>query len=115
MNLFLALFWLVCAAMLLVYEQFLGVTRFRIRVGEIHISYVWLMLVLALYNLLRWWSSRSAKATQRALEQARTRQEWRRRIRPTEPAQPPDPNFNFTDEPSPPDHRSVTDQPQPPE
>jgi hypothetical protein len=114
MNLFLALFWLACAALLLLYEQLLGGGRSRIHVGETSISYVWLMLVLALYNLMRWWSSRSARATQRALQQDRTGREWRRRLRSIEPPLERDPNFNFTDEPPPPSKGDITDQPQPP-
>lgn len=67
MNLFLALFWLICAVMLLVYEQTIGPTRFRLRLGGHDFSYAWLMLLLVLYNLKRWWWIRSYRAKQRDL------------------------------------------------
>lgn len=111
MNLFLALFWLVCAAVLLAYEHFIGGAGVRIRLGDSSFSGAWLMLVLALYNLVRWWGNRSYREEQRKLEIARARQEWERRRHSTAPPSPPDPNFNFTEGPSPPSNRSITDQP----
>jgi hypothetical protein len=111
MNLFLALFWLVCAAVLLAYEHFMGVTRFRIHLGGYSFSYAWLMLALVLYNLKRWRAVRAYRAKQRQRELARAQSEWERRRHSTTPPSPPDPNFNFTDEPPPPSHRGITDQP----
>jgi hypothetical protein len=110
MNLFLALFWLLFAVVLVAYEQLIGETVFRIRFGGANISGAWLMLGLGLYNLARWWSVRAYRAEQRALEIARAsrEREMRRRF-PSELPGPPDPNFNFTDEPPP--ARGVTDQP----
>lgn len=67
MNLFLALFWLICAVLLLVYEQTAGPTRFRL---WHNFSYAWLMFLLVLYNLHRWWWVRSYRAKQRAAEAA---------------------------------------------
>lgn len=67
MNLFLALFWLICAVMLLVYEQTIGPTRFRLWLGNHDFSYAWLMLLLVLYNVKRWWWIRSSRAKQRAI------------------------------------------------
>lgn len=69
MNLFLALFWLICAVMLLVYEQTVGPTRFRLWLGNHDFSYAWLMLLLVLYNLKRWWWMRWYRAKQRAAAQ----------------------------------------------
>jgi hypothetical protein len=63
------------------------------------------------YNLVRWWASRSYRAEQRALEVTRANREWEKRRRPTEPISPPDPNFNFTEEPPPLPNRGITDQP----
>ena len=111
MNLFLALFWLVCAAVLLAYEHFIGGGRFRIRIGGESFSAAWLMLVLAVYNMVRWWSSRAHREEQRKLEIARAEREWRQRHRPATPSGPPDPNFNFSDEPPPQPNRGITDQP----
>lgn len=107
MNLFLALFWLICAVMLLVYEHHVGPTRFRLW----GFSYAWLMLLLVLYNLHRWWWMRSYRAKQRAAEIARAHEEWERRRHSTAPTKTPDPNFHFTDEPPPPSPRGITDRP----
>ena len=111
MNLFLALFWLICAALLLAYEHFVGATRIRLHVRGYSFSYAWLMLVLVLYNLKRWRYERNHRAKQRLLEVARARSEWDRRRRSTTPFSPPDPNFNFTEESPPPSNRGIIDQP----
>jgi hypothetical protein len=111
MNLFLALFWLICAVMLLAYEQTVGPTSFRLWVGGYHFSYAWLMFLLVLYNLHRWRWMRSYRAKQRAAEAARALEEQQRRHRSITPAATPDPNFNFTDEPPASSHRGITDQP----
>ncbi len=99
MNLFLAVVWLLGAVVLLAYEHFLGDPRFRIRWGDSSFSGAWLMLALAMYNLARWWGNRSYRAEQCAVEIARASREWEKHRRPSEPTGPPDPNFNFTDEP----------------
>jgi hypothetical protein len=111
MNLFLALFWLICAALLLAYEHFVGTTRFRLHVGGYSFSYAWFMLVLVLYNLKRWRYERGRRDKQRLQELARAQREWDRRRHSTTPSGPPDPHFNFTDEPPPPSNRGITDQP----
>lgn len=110
MNLFLALFWLVCAGVLLAYEHFMGVTRFRLHVGGYSFSYAWLMLALVLYNLKRW---RTERAKKRQREMARLQSGWGRRWHSRVPSGPPDPNFNFTDEPPPAPDRGITDPPPP--
>lgn len=101
MNFFLSLFWLVCAVVLLAYEQFVGGERFSIPVGSYRFPGVWLMLALTLYNAVRWWLFRSHRAKQRAVEIARVHEEWERRRQIAAPAQPPEPNLRFTDEPPP--------------
>jgi hypothetical protein len=110
MNLFLALFWLICAVMLLAYEHYVGPTRFRLWLGRQDYSYAWLMFLLVLYNLHRWHWIRSYRAKQRAAEIARALAEQERHHHSTTTAKTPDPNFNFTDEPPPPP-RGITDQP----
>ena len=114
MNLFLALFWLVCAVLLFVYEQYVGDSRFRIRIGTSSFSYIWPMLVLVLYNLKRWWSVRSYRAALRMQQATRTSREWRRRFHATEPSVSHDPKLNFTDESPSTDNPGITDSPQPP-
>jgi hypothetical protein len=106
MNLFLALFWLICAVMLLAYEQTVGPTRFRLGTENHNVSYAWLMFLLVLYNLHRWRWMRSYRAKQRAAEVARALAEQQRRHHSTTPATTPDPNFNFTDEPPTPADRT---------
>ncbi len=111
MNLFLALFWLICAVVLFAYEYLLGGERFQIHLGRFSFPGVWLMLALMVYNLVRWWSYRSLRARQRMVEFARAHEEWERRHRhSSHPAQPVDPNFNFTDDPQPPP-RGIIDRP----
>lgn len=80
MNLFLALFWLICAVMLLVYEQTVGPTGFRLGRGKYNFSYAWLMFLLVLYNLHRWRWMRSYRAKQRAIEAAFAKEERERRL-----------------------------------
>jgi hypothetical protein len=109
MNLFLALFWLICAVMLLVYEHYFGPARYRMPL--VNLSWAWLMFLMVLYNLHRWHWLRSYRAKQRAAEIARANEEREQRRPSTAITKAPDPNFNFTDEPSPPSHRGITDQP----
>ncbi len=111
MNLFLALFWLICAVMLLVYEHTVGPTNFRMRVAGSNFSWAWLMLLLVLYNLQRWWRIRSYRAKQRALTLARNYQDSKGQRHSTVPSGTPGPNFDFTDEPPAPSDRDITDQP----
>jgi hypothetical protein len=111
MNLFLALFWLICAVMLLIYEHYVGPAYYRMWVKGHDFSWTWLMLLLVLYNLHRWWWMRSYRAKQRAAEISRANEKWQQRRHPTDAAQTPDPNCNFTDEPPPPSNRGITDQP----
>jgi hypothetical protein len=99
MNLFLAILWLLGGIVLIAYEQFTGDTRFQIR--GTNISAAWLFVVLAAYNLVRWWSARSYQAERRAMqiEEARLRASH---LRPREgPPPEPDPNFDFTSKPPP--------------
>jgi hypothetical protein len=107
MNLILAIVWFVCAIVLFAYEHLIGGPSPRVGIGGI--SGVWFLLVLTVYNLIRWWGNRVYRAGQRAADIARANREWERRRRPSEAATPPDPNFNFTNEPPP--HRGLTDQP----
>lgn len=107
MNLILAFFWMALAIALVIYERTSGDTRFTIR--GTNISFTWLLVLLAVYNLFRWWGIRSYQAEQRALRNAEANRE-RLRDQHREPIGNPDPNFNFTDEPPAP-NRNVTDQP----
>ena len=92
MNLFFALFWLVCAVGLLAFEHAVGPTAFHREMG---FSETWLMLAFAVYNLVRWWSGRAYREKLRAQLPARADRKGELRRRTSEP---PDPNFNFSDE-----------------
>lgn len=109
MNLFLALFWLICAVVLFAYEQFVSGERFLFEFGHLRIPGVYLMLALTVYNFIRWWAYRSYRAKRRLEEIARAQEEWERRRHRTAPPQPLNPNFNFTDEP--PSSNGLTDRP----
>ncbi|HEY7329766.1 MAG TPA: hypothetical protein VH592_19180 [Gemmataceae bacterium] len=111
MNLFLALFWLICAVMLLVYEHHFGPAAYRMRLGGYNLSWAWLLFLMVFFNLHRWRRMRFYRARQRAAEIARANEEREQRRPSTAIAKTPDPNFNFTDEPPAPSNRGITDQP----
>ena len=107
MNLILALLWLTGAFGVFAYEYHTGSLVFRIRGTNLSIG--WLLLALGAYNLARWWSTRSYRADQRELHVAQSNRY--RAVHHERREQPPDPNFNFTDEPPPPANRNITDRP----
>ena len=92
MNLFFALFWLVCAVGLLAFEHAVGPTAFHREMG---FSETWLMLAFAVYNLVRWWSGRAYREKQRAILPSRS---VRKRSSRGGTSEPPDPNSDFTEE-----------------
>jgi hypothetical protein len=97
-NLILALAWLAGAVALFIYEHQTGERHLIISGTDLSIG--WLLVALSLYNLARWVSTRSSRAAQRALQEAHA-QRYRATHRPERRDEPPDPNFNFTDEPPP--------------
>ena len=64
----LALVWLAIGAAILWYDP----PQFRIAIGSGSFSTGWAALVLAAYNLVRWWSYKSAQARRREAQQAPT-------------------------------------------
>jgi hypothetical protein len=101
MNLFLGLAWLLLGVTVLAWQTLTGYTGLYLP-GNLRISYGWVMFVLFLYNLKRWWSVRGMRRRQRQLEAELAAQERDRRkneIRKAE--QPPIPEFKFSDKPSP--------------
>jgi hypothetical protein len=98
MNLILAIVWLVGAAVLFAYERQTGNPWLRIRGTDLSLG--WLLLVLGLYNLARWVSIRSGQAARRAMQQAQDQRQQPARFRQRR-EQPPDPTFDFTNEPPP--------------
>jgi hypothetical protein len=98
MNLILAFVWLAGAAALFIYDYQTGEPHLRIR--GTNLSLGWLLLALGLYNLARWVSTRTSQSARRALQDAHAQRHRATQIREHR-EDPPDPNFNFTDQPPP--------------
>jgi hypothetical protein len=96
LNLILAAIWLITGLSVLVYEHFNGPTGMTIK--GLGISSGWFLLILSLYNVVRWYSTRAWKAEQDALRQAY--EERMRQMRRHEPPIAPDPTFDFSDKPA---------------
>src|SRR5262245_59601918 len=97
MNLYLAfvIFWLGLGIAMLVWHSIDLTAPFSNLFGS-HISAGWLALIMALYNLLPWWSAHSLQKERRRMEDAwlqRQREEARR------PEREPDPTFDFSKPP----------------
>lgn len=95
MYLLLGSLWALGAAGLFVYEWQTGDRRSRFLGSSI--SSAWIMVLLAAYNFVRWYSAyalRAERAAQQLAYEARLRQARRR-----EPPPEPDPTFDFTDRP----------------
>ncbi len=91
-NLLLALFWLVLGGALLLWPL-LDARAPDLTIWGTGISAGWLALLMAAYNLVRWWSVRSFQAQRRLLEEEMIR---RRRESRSSPPSEPDPTFDFT-------------------
>jgi hypothetical protein len=100
LHLCMALVWLAVGVLLLAW-QWAHPDDHRFTVGQTNVSAGWLVLVLTLYNLARWWSTRSYTTRRRLPGPFRRRLSGRNEN--PEADSPPDPNFNFTDKPTPPD------------
>ena len=93
MYLLLAIVWLAAGVALIVYDNYTGDSAWVIR--GLGWSPGWLMLLLSAYNFMRWWSRRTALAGR---EMQLKRRHYLRHPPPVR-REPPDPNFNFTDDP----------------
>lgn len=105
----LAVVWLAFAVGLLVWHAWTGDPRLRLPVGGSDLSLGWAALVLALYNLVRWWSTWSYQKQRREMEEGQQRREKERQPARRESEPIPDPNFRFTDLPP---GRSQGEQPR---
>jgi hypothetical protein len=94
MNFILGLVWLAGAVGLILYEQFTGKPVLRMRGTGLSLS--WLLLGLALYNFVRWYSARAFRASQRDMYYER---EARLRHIRSHDRPEPDPTFDFSDQP----------------
>jgi hypothetical protein len=96
----LAIFWLVAGAAWIIYDNYGGGNGVWIIPG-LGWSPGWVCLLLAVYNLLRWWSRRVGRSGFEAEYRARLQRRDYLRNPPPVRREPPDPNFIFTDEPPP--------------
>jgi hypothetical protein len=88
LSLILAAFWVVMAVVAFSYD---------LRIWGINIPAGWLALVLAGYNLVRWWARRSAGQRAREAEQAAQRRPTRRE--PADAERERNPDFIFDEPP----------------
>jgi len=94
-NLIAAILWFVAGVVLMTFQARYPDNRwFTINLGEYGLSSGWLALLLAMYNVARWYSTRAA-AQQRRLEAA-ARPVHRPEERVPPAGQAPDPNFDFS-------------------
>jgi hypothetical protein len=101
LNLIACAFWLVLASAIFITGLATGNWYLNIHLGDFPaFSSGWLALLLALYNLARWWSIRSYRRQRQAEQEALAQRFHRHREERAESAQPPDPNFNFTEPPA---------------
>jgi hypothetical protein len=108
MNYMMALLCVAGAVGIFGYEYTTGSTRFHILGGEV--SAGWILLAMAVYNLVRWWSVQSGRKQQDDMRERayRVRERYRRE---RDQEREIDPTFDFTrpSEPfdSPPDRRDA--------
>jgi hypothetical protein len=107
MNMFLALAWLLLGITVLAWQILTGDDVGYLTLRDFRISYGWLMFLAVLYNLKRWRDVRAVRIRnrQRQTEMA----EQQRNVKRVE-QEAPNPEFNFTDNPSLP-AADVTDRP----
>jgi hypothetical protein len=96
LNLILGILWLAGAIALFAYEMVTG--RSLMRFQALNISSAWILLLLAAWNFVRWYSARMGRAEQESLRIAH--EERLRRARYHERPSAPDPTFDFTDRPA---------------
>jgi hypothetical protein len=115
MNLILAIIWLLLGITVLVWQTVTGDDNWALPLGNYRFSYGWLMLLFVVYNLRRWWTVRATQLQRRHLQmELATRQRNTRWNDRQKPQDPPDPEFQFTDEPPPPPGTDSSDRPAPP-
>jgi hypothetical protein len=95
-NLILGLIWLLGALVFLCI--WLSPTGRMPTIWNTGISWGWMFLVMALYNLSKWWLLWSAQRRQQALQQ-KARRRWQEQ---RDWKQPTDPTFDFSEGPPPP-------------
>src|SRR5438552_1583994 len=102
----LAIAWLVVGVGFILYDIFVGEAAWT-RAG-------WVMLLLSAYNFMRWWSRRQNRANHDAEYRAYLERRRYRGAIPPVRREPPDPNFDFSDEAYPKPPAGSTPENQPP-
>jgi len=97
LNLIMAIIWLAAGCALLAWQALHPDNPILVIRGT-GISFGWLAFGLAVYNLVRWWSSRSYRRQRRALEEEEQRRRRSSRGK-SRPAAPVNPDFDFSDKP----------------
>jgi hypothetical protein len=96
-NLVMGVFWLVVGCLLLIWQRLHPEDR-ALTIFDTDVSVGWIVLVFALYKLVRWWSRRSLAADRDFLAWMHQRRRTPEEPRPARPPGSRDPNFDFTDE-----------------
>jgi hypothetical protein len=96
-NLPLGVFWLFLGGAILIYESINGPFAPR----PLNVSLGWWLILLSLYNWMKvarhlWWNRRPSEPPPEMPETTLAR-----RTEQPRPTEPPDPNFQFTDQPPP--------------
>jgi hypothetical protein len=94
-NLFMAMFWLLLGLGLVIYHWMFPHEQF-LRMRFIDISPGWLIMILAVWNLLRWWSAKAAERDRRYEEDAIYQRQKRRQGEPRREEEAPNPDLDFT-------------------
>jgi hypothetical protein len=95
MNLYMAVFWAFLGGTILFLDGQAGRVRWALPLStESPVSVGWLALLLAGYNLLRWWVSRGMEANRRLMAAEAERREREQRRKRAEPGER-NPDFDF--------------------
>jgi hypothetical protein len=107
----LTIAWLVVGVGFILYDNVVGESAWTRGLG---FSPGWVMLLLSAYNFMRWWSRRQNRANHDAEYRAYLERRRYRGAIPPVRREPPDPNFNFSDEAYPKPPAETTPEKQPP-
>jgi hypothetical protein len=94
-NLFMAIFWMVLGAGLVGYHwMYPGETFLRLRGTDL--SPGWLIMILAAWNVIRWWSALAAEKDRKMQENLTYERQRRHGSLPVTREEAPNPEFDFS-------------------
>jgi hypothetical protein len=97
LNLLLAIIWLVLGAGIIIYDMLNPDQPLFRQKNWLGFSPGWILLVLVVWNLVRWWGAREAAKTRRAEDELEMERERRRYSTvKLDHEEPPNPSFDFT-------------------